>query len=213
MADPYKKVAAWYDRLFERFNKGLWEIGLSLYPPQKQMRVLDIGCGTGAHLRMYQKAGCEVFGIDKSPSMLHQARIRLGPSGNLCLANAAQPPLAKRSFELILLSFFLHELPAKIRLAVVSEATDLLREDGRLVIIDYHTGPIRGMKGWVTKLFIVCVEMAAGMKHFWAFRHFLSNKGLPEILSRHHLSEVKRKIVSGGNLVVVVARPEQEIEQ
>jgi ubiquinone/menaquinone biosynthesis C-methylase UbiE len=206
MADPYKKVAAWYDRLFGRFNKNLWEIGLSLYPPRTQMRVLDIGCGTGAHLRLYQKAGCDVFGIDLSPSMLKQAQIRLGPSGSLCLANAAQTPLARHSFDLILLSFFLHELAETIRLGVVSDAVSLLKRDGRLVIIDYHTGPIKGAKGWATRFFIVCVEMAAGVKHFSSFLNFLSNKGLVSIISGNSLTMEKQKIVSGGNLAVVVAR-------
>ena len=206
MADPYKKVAAWYDRLFGRFNTSLWEIGLSLYPPRRKMRVLDIGCGTGAHLSLYQKAGCDVYGIDLSPSMLKQARIRLGPSGSLCLANAARPPLAKRSFDLILLSFFLHELPENIRLGVICKATSLLKRDGRLVIIDYHTGPPKGAKGWVTRVFIVCVEMAAGVKHFTSYLNFRSNKGLGPILSGSRLAVEKQKIVSGGNLAVVVAR-------
>ena len=206
MADPYKKVAAWYDRLFEKFNKGLWEIGLSLYPPQQRMRVLDIGCGTGAHLRLYQKAGCRVFGIDISPSMLKQARKRLDRSGCLCLANAAQPPLANHSFDLILFSFVLHEMPADIRFDVLHAVKNLLKEDGRLIIVDYHPGPIKGMKGRTLKLFINCVEMAAGMRHFCSYRNFLSNNGLPEILSRQDLSIEKIKIVSGGNLAVAMVQ-------
>ena len=206
MADPYKKVAACYDRLFERFNKGLWEIGLSLHPPQQHMRVLDIGCGTGAHLRIYQKAGCDVFGIDMSPSMLKQARKRLGRSGFLCLANAAKAPMVKRSFDLVLISFVLHEMPPAIRLDVLHAVKTLLKEEGRLIIVDYHPGPIKGMKGRALKLFIYCVEMAAGMKHFWNYRNFLSNNGLPEVLSRQDLSIEKIKIVSGGNLAVVMAQ-------
>lgn len=207
MADPYKKVAALYDRLFGKFNKGLWEIGLSFHRPQQNMRVLDIGCGTGAHLRLYQKSGCAVFGIDMSPSMLQQARKRLGPSGGLCLANGAQPPLGKHSFDLILLSFALHEMPAAIRFDVVRSAKQLLKANGRLIMIDYHPGPKKGVKGRLFKLFIMCVEMAAGMQHFVNYRNFLSHNGLAEILSRHGLSMVKRKIVSGGNLAVVLVQP------
>lgn len=206
MTDPYKKVAAWYDRLFEKFNKGLWEIGLSLYPPQPRMRVLDIGCGTGAHLRLYQKAGCRVFGIDISPSMLQQARRRLGPAGSLCIANAAQPPLVHLSVDLILISFVLHEMPAAIRFDVLQAVKSLLKEDGRLIIVDYHRGPIKGAKGWSLKFFITCVEMAAGMRHFGNYRHFLSTNGLPEILASHDLRIEKMKIVSGGNLAVVMVQ-------
>jgi ubiquinone/menaquinone biosynthesis C-methylase UbiE len=213
MADTYKNVAACYDRLFEKFNKGLWEIGLSLHPPRKNMRVLDIGCGTGAHLRLYQKAGCNVFGIDMSPSMLRQARNRLGPSGRLCSANAAEAPLAKHAFDLILISFVLHEMPETLRLDVVAESKNLLKKEGRLVMVDYHPGPIRGAKGWCIKLFILLVELAAGIKHFCNHLNFLSNKGLPAILSKHDLSVEKVKIVSGGNLAVVLAQPGSDVEQ
>ena len=206
MADPYKKVAAWYDRLFEKFNRGLWQIGLSFYPPQQHMRVLDIGCGTGAHMRLYQKAGCRVFGIDMSPSMLKQARSRLGRSAFLCFANAAQPPLVKRSFDLILISFVLHEMPADIRFDVLHAAKHLLNENGRFIIVDYHPGPVIGAKGWIIKFFITFVEMAAGTKHFCNYRNYLSNRGLPDILSRQDLSIEKIKIVSGGNLAVAMVQ-------
>jgi ubiquinone/menaquinone biosynthesis C-methylase UbiE len=57
-ADPYKKSAAKYDTFVEPFNKALRQIGLKLYPPKKGMRVLDVGCGTGTTLQLYQKAGC-----------------------------------------------------------------------------------------------------------------------------------------------------------
>jgi ubiquinone/menaquinone biosynthesis C-methylase UbiE len=213
MVDPYKNVATCYDRLFEKFTKGLWEIGLYLHPPQQNMRVLDIGCGTGAHLRLYQKAGCDVFGIDMSPSMLRQARNRLGPSGFLCSANAAETPLVKHAFDLILISFVLHEMPENIRFDVVTEIKNLLKKDGRLVMVDYHPGPIRGAKGWCIKLLIFFVELAAGMKHFCNHLNFLSNKGLPAILSKHDLLVEKVKIVRGGNLAVVLAQRGRDVEQ
>ena len=39
----------------------LRQIGLKMYPPQEGMQVLDIGCGTGVHLKMYQEKGCQVM--------------------------------------------------------------------------------------------------------------------------------------------------------
>jgi len=206
MTDPYKKFAGYYDRLFEKFNKGLWGIGLSLYPPRQQMRVLDVGCGTGAHLSLYQKAGCEVFGIDMSPSMLQQARTRLGQPGNLCFANAAHPPLVNHSFDLILISFVLHEMPPRIRPDVVQEMVNLLKKDGRLMMIDYHPGPLKGVKGRYVKMLILLVELAAGWKHFCNHLNFLSNNGLAEIIARQDLSIEKAKIAGGGNLVVALVQ-------
>jgi len=53
--DQYKNIANWYDRIFESLNSGLRNIGMKMYPIKAGMNVLDIGCGTGAFLRMYQK--------------------------------------------------------------------------------------------------------------------------------------------------------------
>ena len=32
---------------------------------------LDVGCGTGAHLEMYQRYGGSLYGMDTSPTMLN----------------------------------------------------------------------------------------------------------------------------------------------
>jgi 2-polyprenyl-3-methyl-5-hydroxy-6-metoxy-1,4-benzoquinol methylase len=44
---------------------------------QRGTRVLDVGCGLGATLRTFRRAGCEVFGIEPSPHRAAVAR-RLG---------------------------------------------------------------------------------------------------------------------------------------
>ena len=42
-------------------------------PPLRAARVLDVGCGTGTHLALYQEAGCEVTGVDLNPMMVARA--------------------------------------------------------------------------------------------------------------------------------------------
>jgi len=39
-------------------------------------RILDLGCGTGAHAVLLAQRGYEVVGVDRSPEMLHRARER-----------------------------------------------------------------------------------------------------------------------------------------
>ncbi|GAF88483.1 unnamed protein product, partial [marine sediment metagenome] len=76
--DPYKKNAKLYDTFIGPLTSGLRALGMKMFPPREGMAVLDVGCGTGIHLELYQKAGCNVYGIDQSPSMLQVARNRLG---------------------------------------------------------------------------------------------------------------------------------------
>jgi ubiquinone/menaquinone biosynthesis C-methylase UbiE len=210
-ADPYKKVAKFYDALFEPFNNGLRKIGLKMFPPREGMAVLDVGCGTGAHLEYYQKANCNVYGIDLSLSMLQVARQRLGESANLYLGDASCMPYQDKRFDLIVMSTVLHEMPRAVRSAVINEAKRTLREDGRILLIDFHPGPIKPFKGWLYKSIITLVEFAAGREHFKNYRDFIANNGLPALASACGLSVDKDKIVTGGNIGLFLLRSDQPL--
>lgn len=196
--DPYKRVAKFYDAVFEPLNKGLRSIGMKMFPPQEGMIVLDVGCGTGIHLERYQKAGCKVFGIDLSPSMLQIARDRLEASAELQVGDASNMPYSDDKFDLIIMSTVVHEMPPDVRSAVIEESKRTLKENGRILLIDFHPGPIRPLKGWINKSIITLAEIAAGREHFKNYRHFIANKGLPALVSAHGLSVEQEKVVSGG---------------
>jgi len=85
--DPYEKSARKYDIFVELFNRALRQIGMDMYPPVAGMIVLDVGCGTGTTLNLYQKAGCNIFGIDSSPAMLSVARNKLNSQAELLLGD------------------------------------------------------------------------------------------------------------------------------
>jgi ubiquinone/menaquinone biosynthesis C-methylase UbiE len=175
-----------------------------MYPPFEGMTVLDVGCGTGIHLERYQKAGCEVYGIDLSPSMLQVARKRLGDRAHLFMGDASNMPYSNQTFDLILMTTVLHEMSEKVRIAVINESKRILKKDGRILIIDFHPGPIRPLKGWFYKSVITLVEMMAGGEHYKNYRNFMANKGLPGLISSHELCVDKEKIVSGGNMALLL---------
>lgn len=204
--DPYKNLAKWYDRLFGSFNQGLRSLGMRMFPPIEGMAVLDVGCGTGIHLEMYQKAGCDVFGIDMSPGMLHVACSRLGDRAVICVGDASNMPYQDNKFDLIMMTLVLHEMPSDIRPAVIDELKRTLKANGRILLIDYHPGKLRSLKGWLFKVIITLVEMAAGGEHTKNYRDFIANKGLTQLISHHELSLEKERIVTGGNIALYVVR-------
>jgi len=210
-ADPYKNIASFYDRVFEPLNRGLRALGMKMFPPKKGMHVLDIGCGTGIHLKLYQRAGCSVSGIDLSPSMLHIARNRLGESANLFLGDASLMPYQDGKFDLIIMSTVLHEMPSGVRDAVIDESTRTCKENGRILLIDFHPGPFQPLKGWINKGIILMAEIAAGREHFKNYRDFIARDGLTGLISIHGLSVDQEKIVAGGNIAMYLLSPDRGV--
>lgn len=209
--DPYKKFAKLYDIFISPLTSGLRALGMKMFPPREGMAVLDVGCGTGIHLELYQRAGCKVSGIDRSPSMLQVARNRLGESAHLYLGDASNMPYPDKEFDLIIMSTALHEMPYAVRSAVINEAKRTLKEDGRILLIDFHPGPIRPLKGWLYKKIITFIEFAAGREHFKNYRSFIANKGFNTLISTHGLSVDEEKIVGGGNIALFLLRKDQRL--
>jgi len=201
--DPYQKIAKRYDLLLESFNASLRQIGMRLHPPEKNASVLDVGCGTGSHLHLYENAGCRAFGIDLSPAMLSEAK-KKPTRASLLLGDAARMPYSDHSFDLVAAMLALHEMPPETRSDVLGEMARVLKPDGRIVITDYHPGPISFPKGWLYKAVIFVLEMAAGREHFKNFRHFIANRGIFRLLDAHNLELEQIKAVGGGNLGVYV---------
>lgn len=198
--DPYRASARFYDSLVEPLNKTIRQIGLKMYPPREGMLVLDVGCGTGTNLDLYQKAGCMVSGIDTSQSMLEEAQKKLGKRAELRLGDASRMPYPDGAFDLVTAMLTLHEMPGSIRTAVMSEIVRVVKEEGRILIVDFHPGPIRFPKGFMYKILIRLFEIAAGREHYRNYRDFLTNGGIPRLITSQRFSTVARKIVSGGNL-------------
>jgi ubiquinone/menaquinone biosynthesis C-methylase UbiE len=204
--DPYRHTAAWYDTLFERTNRGLRLLGLRMLRPRAGMTVLDVGCGTGVHLELYQRFRCDVHGIDPSPAMMAVARQRLGDSAALHLGDACAMPYGDRSFDLVVCMLTLHEMGPTARSSAMEEMKRVVRDQGHLLLIDYHPGPIRGLPGWRTKAIILLSEVAAGCKHFFHYRHFLRNQALPALVAQHGLRVEKERIVGQGALALLLVR-------
>jgi len=200
--DAYGRIARWYDTLFDSMNAGLRAVSKRMYPPSAEMTVLDVGCGTGSHLKAYQKVGCTVYGIDMSPAMMEVARQKLGEGANLHLGDATDMPYDDDTFDLITTTLTLHEMPPPTRDGILTEMKRTLKPDGRLLLIDYHPGKLRFPKGWLFKGIITAAEIAAGREHYANFRQFMATDGLPMLIASHQLKVEQQKIVSGGNMAL-----------
>jgi ubiquinone/menaquinone biosynthesis C-methylase UbiE len=107
---------------------------------QRQLRLLDVGCGTGRSLDFCKQVWPRLpaLGIDLSDAYIAEAKRHLRRWGwiDLMVANAEAIPLADESQDAVTVTFVLHELPPKVRRIVFGELARVLKGGGRLVVLD-----------------------------------------------------------------------------
>ena len=204
--DPYQRIAGFYDLIFEPVNASLRQIALKMNAVSPGMKVLDIGCGTGAQLELYKNQECEIYGIDTSPSMLAKAKERLGNSAQLIVTDAENTPFSDNHFDLIVASFVMHEMPPPTRSIVFKEMNRLVKREGHILLTDFHCESRWTMKGIFTKCFITLSEIVAGKQHYKNYRHFMKSKGIPGIIENKPFEIFQSKIVSGGNIGLFILK-------
>jgi ubiquinone/menaquinone biosynthesis C-methylase UbiE len=94
---------AWYEQGFGRFasrqEEALLYQLLQHFPGASSL--LEVGCGTGHFTRWFATLGFQVTGLDASPAMLEQARLRNGT--NYLLGDAQALPFENQRFDLVAL--------------------------------------------------------------------------------------------------------------
>ncbi len=119
---------------------------------QEEKRVLDLGSGSGGLLpflkQAYPRLG--LLGVDLSLPYLQEAAQRMKPyrRWQMLQAPAENLPLADDSLNAVTSVFLFHELPRKVRAAVVAEAAQVLKPGGSFVLLDsIQTGDVPGYDG------------------------------------------------------------------
>lgn len=120
-----------------------WNDLLLGYLPTQPITILDIGCGTGSLSLLLAELGHSVTGLDFSPDMLAQARIKATTAGYaipFLLQDAANPQIDSQRFDLILCRHLLWALPQPAQ--VLQRWANLLQPGGQFILIEgfWHTG-------------------------------------------------------------------------
>lgn len=117
-----------------------------LLPPVKGLDVVDLGCGTGRWLAKFaEKAPRSLVGMDFSAEMLAQAKLRLGTSASLVLADCSNLPFPRSSANIIVCSFLISYLPDLDTFAY--QIRRLLRPGGSIFLSDLHPATSASL-GW-----------------------------------------------------------------
>ena len=129
----YEQLATVYDRRYAA--SPLSGVGRALETVVKTMgarSVLEAGCGTGHWLDLLQPVVPNVYGLDLSPGMLAQARMR-GKDLRLALGRATELPFRDQAFDLIFCVNAIHHFGDERKF--IFEARQLLTPKGALAVI------------------------------------------------------------------------------
>ena len=111
------------------------------YPDFKPRRVLDLGTTWGANLLAYPEAypGCEAYGIDVAAPGLRYGHAKAEHAGipvHFSQQNAEHTSFANGFFDLIVSSFFLHEVPLAASRRILRESHRLLAPGGMFAFME-----------------------------------------------------------------------------
>lgn len=112
--------------------------------PDENCRVLDMCCGTLCNGIPIAKAhpNCKVYGIDRSKDMLREAKRKILKSKlkniKIKMADATASGLNEKSFDYIVIGLVLHECSKNLRAGILKEAYRLLKDDGKLIILEWE---------------------------------------------------------------------------
>ena len=111
--------------------------------PPGPVRLLDVGAGTGRFLGQAARSlpGSELVGVELSPWYQSFAQTATANTGaeqrvRIEVATPNALPFEDRSFDVVTSIFLLHELPRRVRRAVLSEVRRVLTPGGLFVLQD-----------------------------------------------------------------------------
>src|ERR1700722_4971882 len=103
----------------------------------KQIKAVDLGCGTGAFTARLEKFGFELYGVDISPQSIQRASQRY-PEINFQVGDIEATSYDNEAFDVVFLSGVLHHFPDLTR--TVAECGRILKPGGIVLAYDPHRG-------------------------------------------------------------------------
>lgn len=135
----HDQIAPTYEQFFLRFTRHALDPLLQAAGAAPGVRLLDVACGPGHGTARAAALGASASGVDLSPGMLAQARLR-HPGIDFRAADAQVLPFADGHFDAVVCSFGLGHFPDAPR--ALAEFTRVTAPGGR-VAVSWWDGPER----------------------------------------------------------------------
>ncbi|GIW92520.1 MAG: SAM-dependent methyltransferase [Pirellulaceae bacterium] len=134
----YERLAAIYDQRWSRYIAMTLNAVMEVVKLDRQMRVLDVACGTGELERrlLERQPDLDIVGTDLSAPMLRLARAKLPHSATAWIqADATWLPLADSLFDLVVCANSFHYFAQPVE--ALQEMRRVLHSNGVFILVDW----------------------------------------------------------------------------
>ena len=154
----------------------------------KDSVILDLCCGTGNQLKLLSKNGFKnLHCLDLSEAMLNVAE-KGGYPLKIYNKDATKTNFDDAAFDIVMLSFAIHEKDRETQEKMITEAHRILKEDGTILIVDFSFDEKTTLLG---KFGITFIEKMAGGEHYLNFKKYIANNGLESLIKADMFALVK----------------------
>jgi len=169
----------------------------------KEKAILDLCCGTGNQLKLLSKHGFKnLHCLDISDSMLTIAQKNDFPI-KIYREDATKTSFRDGAFDIIMVSFALHEKDRKTQEALIEEAYRIMKTGGLMLAVDYV---FDSKAAKYSKILINIIERIAGGEHYQNFKNYLQNNGLSSLIKKEKFKLVRHRRMSSGAVMISLYR-------
>ena len=199
MKSNYGFTAKIYDPIFYLPLKSIRIAVMNELLKYKEKVILDLCCGTGNQLNLLSKHGFRnLYCLDISDSMLEIVK-RSNSSIKIYNENAIKTSFNNASFDVVIISFAIHEKDRNTQQALIDEAYRIIKKDGFMLVVDYV------FDNKTTKFGIIVIniiERIAGGEHYINFKSYIQNDGLLSLIEKDKFKLIKYNRMSFGAVTI-----------
>jgi len=192
-------IAKIYDPIFYLAPKPIRIAVMNELLKYKEKIILDLCCGTGNQIKLLLKHGFKNLScLDISDSMLEVAK-RGNSSIKIYKEDATNTNFDDVSFDVVILSFAIHEKDRNTQQALMNEAYRIIKKDGLMLVVDYVFDNKTTKFG---KILVSIIERIAGGEHDRNFKNYIQNKGLLSLIKKDKFKLIKCNRMSSGAVTI-----------
>jgi demethylmenaquinone methyltransferase/2-methoxy-6-polyprenyl-1,4-benzoquinol methylase len=201
MKSNYGFTAKIYDPIFYLALKPIRIAVMNELLKYKEKIILDLCCGTGNQIKLLSKHGFRnLYCLDISDSMLEIAK-RSDSSIKIYNEDATKTSFNNASFDVVIISFAIHEKDRNTQQALINEAYRIIKKDGFMLVVDYVFDNKTTKFG---KILISIIEGIAGREHYINFKNYIQNEGLLSLIKKDKFKLIKYNRMLSGAVTISI---------